>query len=160
MSVTQRTFCNLDSVRVVEKVSGYTVTLDGASHRGVRLKDPKGCPLPYCARFNDGENQYQNFLSLDFSVLTDETVWLFCPKSHESRFLTYFLSFPRRPRLIFMLLQHYELDNLFPLLLQHHEAHYKFQNDNFLTRAVKNRTARQSYSFYGIIHIFVLGPKT
>ena len=145
--------------RVVEKVSGFEVTLDGASHRGVRLNNARGRPLPYCSRFNDGDNTYQNFLSLNFSNLIDEIVWLFCPKSHESKFLNYFLSFPRRPRLIFMLLQHNELDNLYPLLLLHHEAHYRFQNDNFITRSVKNRTARQPHPFRGVIHIFVLPPK-
>ena len=143
---------------MIEKVSGYVVTFDGASHRGVRLHNPQGHPLPYCSRFNDGSNAFQNFLSLDFSQMMSETIWLFCPKSHESRFLSYFLSFKKRPRLLFMLLQHNELDNLFPLLYKHREAHYRFQNDKFITRSVKNRTARQNYPFRGIIHIFVLPP--
>lgn len=141
---------------MIEKKTGWCITMDGASHRGVRITDSNGNFLPYCSRYNDGENRFQNFLSLEFDRLHRETVWLFAPKSHESRFLSYFLSFSRRPRLIFLLLQHHELDNLFPILKKNCISHFVFENNNYLTRSVKNRTARHNYHFSGLMHVFTL----
>ena len=140
----------------MERKGNWTVTLDAASHRGVLLKDRHGHYLPYCARYNDGQNRYQNFLSLRFDQMAAETLWLFCPKSHEARFLAYFLSFQTRPRMIFVLLQHHELDNLFPILKNNACQHYRIENRNYLYRSVKNRTARQLYPFQGVIHVFFL----
>ena len=143
----------------MEKDFGVRITLDGASHAGLRLKDFQGKNLPYCARYNDGSNQYLNFLSLNFEALIRETVWLFCPKNQESRFLRYFLTWKRRPSLIFVLLQHNEADNLYPILMREKIKHIRYANDGFLTRAVKNRYARAPHNFHGLIHIFHLPRK-
>ena len=115
--------------------------------------------MPYCARYNDGSNSYLNFLNLDFEKLVGENVWLFCPKNQESRFLRYYLTWDRRPNLIFVLLQHNEADNLYPLLMREKVRHIRYANDGYLTKAVKNRYARIVHNFHGLIHIFLLPRK-
>ena len=133
--------------------------MDGASHAGLRLKDYRGKFLPYCSRYHDGSNQYLNFLNLEFNNLTQEIIWLFCPKNQEARFLKYYLTWAQRPTLVFMLLQHNESDNLYPLLMREKSRHIRYANDGFLTKAVKNRNARARHPFSGLIHIFLLPRK-
>ena len=86
-------------------------------------------------------------------------MWLFCPKNQESRFLSYYLSWARRPELVFVLLQHNETDSLYPLLMREKIKHVRYANDSFLTKAVKNRQARAPYPFHGLIHVFLLPRK-
>ena len=143
-------------LRRVERDLNVRITLDGASHAGLRLTDYQGRPLRYCSRYHDGTNSYLNFLNLEFNKLKNDIIWLFCPKNQEARFLRYYLTWKCRPALIFMLLQHNESDNLYPLLMREKIQHIRYANDGFLTKAVKNRKARVPHPFSGLIHIFHL----
>ena len=106
------------------------------------------------ARYNDGGNTYLNFLNLNFSNLVGEKIWLFPPKSHESVFLQYYLSWTRRPYLVMLLLQHQSLPPIYNLALQSCARHQTFTDRNFLSRAVKGSRARTPHPFKGLFHIF------
>ena len=106
------------------------------------------------ARYNDGGNDFLNFLSLDFQSLLGETIWLFPPKSQEGIFLQYFLSFPRRPRLILLILQHQALPSIFNYAKNHSDAHIKLRDNNYLSRAIKGKKARVAHPFQGLLHVF------
>ena len=144
---------------LIEKDFKLLFTLDGASHFGCPLNANNGQPLRYCSRYHDGGNSYRNFLSLRFDEMCHETIWLFCPKKQEAKFLNYYLSFPKRPHLVFLLLQHQESDNLWPLLLKHKKKTRSYTDQGFLSKAVKNRRARERYTFHGLLHVFHLPRK-
>ena len=141
---------------LIEKDFQVRFTLDGASNFGCPIRSYQGNRLPYCSRYHDGGNTYRNFLSLRFDQMLGETIWLFCPKTQETKFLTYFLSFSRRPRLIFLLLQHNEGDNLLPLLHRHQARYRVYKDHGYLSKAVKNRRARERYIFRGLLHVFLI----
>lgn len=88
--------------------------------------------------------------------MENEVIWLFCPKSQESKFLSYYLSFKKRPALLFLLLQHNEGDNLMPLLYSHKRKYRVYKNLGFLSKAVRNHQAREKYTFHGLMHVFLL----
>ena len=144
---------------MIERDFNITVTLDGASNYGCPLFDRNGNQLRYCSRYNDGKNSYRNFLSLRFDQMRGEVIWLFCPKTQESKFLSYYLNFEKRPSLLFLLMQHNEGDNLLPLLHKKQSQYRVYKNLGYLSKAVKNHRAREKYNFHGLIHIFLL-PST
>lgn len=133
---------------------GCIFTLDGASDFGVRRTDHTGNFLPYVARYNDGGNSYLNFLNLKFPDLISEVIWLFPPKSQETIFLQYYLSFKKRPRLILLLLQHQALPSVYNFALDACERHLCFPDQNYLAKSVKSRQARVAHPFKGLLHIF------
>ena len=140
---------------MVEADFKVEITYDAASHFGVRRKDKHGFYLRYCARFVDEDNHSLNFLSLNFENFLEETLWLFPPKNMETRFLQYFFSFPRRPRLLVLFLQKEAIPSGLLLAQRYPCVHRKYENTHYLTKAVKNRHAREFYRFPGILHVLL-----
>ena len=132
-----------------------TITYDGASHYGVRRQGRHGNYLRYCARFVDEGNDSLNFLSLNFQNFLEEVFWLFPPKSMETRFLQYYLGSRQRPSLLLLILQRQELPSCYTLAQENAAHHRKYPNQHYLTRAVRNRTARAVYRFSGVLHVFL-----
>ena len=120
----------------------------------MRLKDHNNNFLRYVSRYHDGGNEFLNFLNLDFSTLTSEVVWLFPPKSQEGIFLQYYLSAPKRPRLVLLLLQHQNLPSLYNFALDNCTQHITFPDKNYLSQAVKGSGARKAHPFKGFFHLF------
>ena len=129
-------------------------TLDGASDFGVRLKDHNQNYLRYVSRYADGGNSYLNFLSLNFTHLIDEVIWLFPPKSQEGIFLRYYLQSLCRPHLVLLLLQHQSLPSIYNYAARYCDKQFTFPDSNFLSKAVKGKSARSPHPFQGLMHIF------
>ena len=87
----------------------------------------------------------------------EETFWLFPPKSMETRFLQHYFNSPRRPRMLVLFLQKQALPSGILLAKDRTAQHRKYENIHYLTKAVKNKRAREYYRFPGILHV-VLFP--
>ena len=107
----------------------------------------------------DDHNRYLNYYNLPFASLTSETCWIFPPRAQMTQFVQYYLSHPRRPAAMFIVLQHAERPSILEILLKSAVQHRIYTGNHMLRRPIANRHAYTRYAFTGRLHAIFLPCK-
>ena len=142
----------------IEQWFQVTITLDTCASQGTQITTLCGREIPYCSQYVDEHNSHLNFFNLPFSTLMDEKLWIFAPRNQEAAFLDFFLSQPKRPEAIVILLQHQEAPTLLNLLRRQCFELRVFRGRGLFRKPFAKRCCFVPYHGRLVVHCFRL-PK-
>jgi len=136
----------------IEKRFRLRFSLDGCASTGTQITCLDGRQLPFCSRYVEDASSYINFFNLPFAKISQETLWIFCPRKREAEFLDHFLAQKIRPKSVFLIVQHAEYP---PLLNRLFESSAEFQI--FKGRRLLNKPRKKKQTFepyYGHLTLY------
>jgi len=131
-----------------------TFTLDCCASTGTQITRASGLKIPFCSRYVEDASSYINFFNLPFSKLSKETLWIFCPRKKEAKFIDHFFAQVKRPKSVILLVQHEEYHPLLNLLHSRSQKFQVYKGRNLLQKPKKKKETFEPYRGFLTLYAF------